>query len=94
MRWAAGLLLLLNVLVWAWWQGHLSPLAEPPGAGEREPYRSARQLRPESVRVAGSRPGSAAAPASSPASAGLTEPTGVGGVAAGASSALPGSAAR
>jgi hypothetical protein len=85
MRWAVLLLVLLNGLVWAWWQGHLSPLAEPPGAGEREPYRSARQLRPESVRVAGPRAGSV--PASMPGS----PPSGASGEAAAASA--PASAA-
>lgn len=67
MRWIVLLLLLLNGLVWAWWQGHLSPLAEPPGAGEREPYRSARQLRADSVQLVAPRSG--AAPASTAASA-------------------------
>ena len=76
MRWFVLLLVLLNGLVWAWWQGHLSPLAEPPGAGEREPYRSARQLRPESVRFTVPRAGSAPAPVagSTPPASG-SEPT-------------------
>lgn len=44
-------LLLANGVVFAWWQGLLSPLIDPPGLAEREPLRLARQLRPEAVRV-------------------------------------------
>lgn len=47
-----AVLVLVNGLVLAWWQGWLSPLLDPPGMSEREPLRVARQLRPEAIRVA------------------------------------------
>jgi hypothetical protein len=73
MKAVALLLVVLNAALYAWWQGHLSPLWEPPGAGEREPARLTRQMRAETVTVLGSptraRPGTGAAPANAAASA-------------------------
>jgi hypothetical protein len=51
MKLVAWCLLLANGLAFAWWQGHLSPLWDPPGAREREPLRMSRQLRPEALSV-------------------------------------------
>lgn len=65
--WAVTLLV-ANILVLAWWQGWLSPLAEPPGYSEREPLRAARQLQPEAVRAMPPRP----APARTGAAANTT----------------------
>jgi hypothetical protein len=57
------LLLLANGLFQAWTRGWLTPLAEPPQAGQREPQRLAAQLHPERLTVLGVGPaGSAAAP--------------------------------
>ncbi|MBL8327429.1 MAG: hypothetical protein JNJ71_01165 [Rubrivivax sp.] len=72
MRTLVVLLLLANALAFAWWQGHLAPLWEPPGASEREPQRLARQLRPEQVqpnlRPSAALPATAAAASASAAS--------------------------
>ena len=46
-------LLVANLVAGLWWTGHLSPLLEPPGAGDREPLRLSRQLRVESLAVLG-----------------------------------------
>jgi hypothetical protein len=46
-----GFLCIANVFMWLWWQGHLAPLMEVPGSGEREPLRTSRQLRVDSIAV-------------------------------------------
>jgi hypothetical protein len=47
------LLLLANLLFFAWSQGALSPALPPPHHGDREPGRLALQVRPESVQLLG-----------------------------------------
>ncbi len=47
------LLLAANVVFFAWTQGWLAPLAQPPLSSEREPDRMRQQVRPESVTVLG-----------------------------------------
>lgn len=44
-------LLVANGFVFAWSQGWLSPLLQPPGAAEREPDRLLQQIQPESITV-------------------------------------------
>ncbi len=61
MKKVIGLLCMANVFMWLWWQGHLAPLMEAPGSGEREPLRSSRQLRVDSIAVV---PGTVSTPAS------------------------------
>ena len=56
MKGIIGALILGNVVLAFWWTGQLSPLWEPAGHAEREPLRSARQLRPDSVAVMPPRP--------------------------------------
>ncbi len=51
LRTLVALLLLANLLFFAWSRGWLTPLVAPPHAGEREPERLAAQVRPEQVRV-------------------------------------------
>jgi hypothetical protein len=46
-----GLLLLANLLFFAWSQGWLDEVAGVRATGDREPERMARQVRPESLRV-------------------------------------------
>jgi hypothetical protein len=46
-------LLVANGLVFAWSQGWLSPLLQPPGVAEREPERLLQQVRPDSITVLG-----------------------------------------
>ena len=45
------LLLVANAAFLAWSRGWLDPLLPPPGAGEREPERLARQQRPDRITV-------------------------------------------
>jgi hypothetical protein len=67
------LLLLANALFFAWTSGWLAPILPGPQAGEREPERLARQVRPERITVlspkAAALAASAAREASSAASA-------------------------
>ena len=51
LRTLVALLLLANLLFFAWSRGWLAPVVAPPHAGEREPERLAAQVRPEQVRV-------------------------------------------
>lgn len=51
MRALVGLLLLANLLFFAWSQGWLDEVAGVRATGDREPERMARQVRPESLRV-------------------------------------------
>ena len=51
LRLLLALLLTANVLFLGWALGWLEPLLPPPGAGDREPGRSASQVRPEAVVV-------------------------------------------
>jgi hypothetical protein len=51
LRGLAVLLLLANLLFFAWARGWLSPVLPPPHHGEREPERLAAQLRPETVKL-------------------------------------------
>ena len=44
-------LLVANGFVFAWSQGWLSPLLQPPGVAEREPERLQQQVRPDSITV-------------------------------------------
>jgi hypothetical protein len=44
-------LLVANGFVFAWSQGWLSPLLQPPGVAEREPERLLQQVRPDSITV-------------------------------------------
>ena len=50
-RLVVTLLLLANVLFFAWTRGWLAPVAEAPVHGEREPARLAAQVRPELINV-------------------------------------------
>lgn len=59
MKWLVVVLLAINGVVWAWWTGQLTPLWDPPGTGEREPFRAQRQLRPDLVQLVPARPGAA-----------------------------------
>jgi hypothetical protein len=57
------LLVVANLLFFAWTRGALEPAWPPPGRGDREPERLAAQVRPESVVVVRPpAPGQAAAP--------------------------------
>jgi hypothetical protein len=58
------LLLLANLLFFAWSQGALSPALPPPHHGEQEPERLGLQVRPESVKVLGASAAQAAVAAS------------------------------
>ena len=51
MRALVGLLLLANLLFFAWSQGWLDEVSGVRATGDREPERLARQVRPESLRV-------------------------------------------
>ncbi len=51
LRTLAALLVLANLLFFAWAQGWLAPVAPPPLSGTREPQRLAAQVHPERVTV-------------------------------------------
>jgi hypothetical protein len=61
------LLLIANVLFFAWTRGALEPAWPPPGRGDREPERLTAQVRPDSVRVVPPAASGAAAAASAAA---------------------------
>lgn len=79
LRAAVTVLLLANVLVFAWSRGWLAPVLALPGAGEREPDRLLQQVRPESIVVLGPKAAALAASkaadaASAPASGASAPP--------------------
>jgi len=51
LRWAVALLLVANVVFFAWSQGWLDSLTGVRAGGDREPERLAQQVRPDVVRV-------------------------------------------
>lgn len=51
LRGLVALLLLANAAFFAWSQGWLAPMLPGPHAGEHEPERLARQVRPERITV-------------------------------------------
>jgi hypothetical protein len=64
LRTLAVLLLLANLLFFAWARGWLAPVVPPPHQGEREPERLAKQVRPEAIQLFTPQAASAAAAAS------------------------------
>lgn len=51
LRLFAAAIVVANLLFFAWSQGWLAPVFEPPQHGDREPQRLAAQVRPDAVRV-------------------------------------------
>ncbi len=106
LRWVVGLLVLANLLFWAWSGGRLDALVGMPADGDREPERIAQQIEPQAIRLladaevapagkAASRPASAAPAASVAAAASASRPAAASAVAPAvrASAALPAVAA-
>ncbi len=69
----ALLLVIANLLFFAWTQGWLDGITGLRAQGDREPERLARQVRPESVRIL--EPSEAVPDAAAPPAAGAAEPT-------------------
>jgi len=77
------LLLLANGALWAWTQGWLAPALPGPQAGEREPERLARQVRPEQLTVLNPKAAAQAAQAAPAAASDAAGPASESGAASG-----------
>lgn len=51
LRWLVALLLIANLVFWAWTQGWMDNLVGMRARGDREPERLAHQVRPETMRI-------------------------------------------